>query len=155
MIEALPGEEETPAPASRIKPVVAHNARILVVDDEPTIRDLLEKVLTKMGFRVDLTADAGIALDKIHAGEIYDLIITDIRMPGMSGIELYSRIMEKAPEMKDRIVFITGDVMGVDIKTFLIQNKLPYLAKPFDIDLLKEKIGAMIEPQTENNKVES
>ena len=61
-------------------------------------------------------------------------------------------LKECSPEA---LVFITGDVMGVDIKTFLIQNKLPYLAKPFDIDLLKEKIGAMIEPQTENNKVES
>jgi CheY-like chemotaxis protein len=65
-------------------------------------------------------------------------------MPGMNGIEFYSRILEKAPAMKNKIIFITGDVMGVDIKTFLSNNNLPYLAKPFDIELLKEKTNMII-----------
>ena len=87
------------------------------------------------------------------AGVTYDVILTDVRMPGMSGIELYSRILEKMPAMKNRIIFVTGDVMGADIKVFLTQNKLPYLAKPFDIELLKEKIEViMMAGQPENDK---
>jgi PAS domain S-box-containing protein len=144
MVEALSAEEETATPTPEVKPLAAQNNKILVVDDEPTIRELLEKVLTRMGHKVDVTADAGTAMDKIYAGEAYDLIITDVRMPGMNGIELYSRILEKSPEMKNRTIFITGDVMGIDIRTFLIQNKLPYIAKPFDIVLLKEKINAIL-----------
>ena len=100
MVEALSAEEETATPTPEVKPLAAQNNKILVVDDEPTIRELLEKVLTRMGHKVDVTADAGTAMDKIYAGEAYDLIITDVRMPGMNGIELYSRILEKSPEMK-------------------------------------------------------
>jgi CheY-like chemotaxis protein len=62
----------------------------------------------------------------------------------MSGIELFRSIVEKAPSMKNRIIFITGDVMGADIKAFLTQNKLPYLAKPFNIELLKEKTDSIL-----------
>jgi CheY-like chemotaxis protein len=65
-------------------------------------------------------------------------------MPGMSGIEMYTRIIEKTPAMKNRIIFITGDVMGADIKNFLTQNGLAYLAKPFDIETLKEKINVVL-----------
>jgi CheY-like chemotaxis protein len=73
-------------------------------------------------------------------------------MPGMNGTEMYSHILEKTPEMKNRIIFITGDVMGADIKVFLTQNNLPYLAKPFDLKLLKEKIDLiMMADQLENN----
>jgi CheY-like chemotaxis protein len=72
------------------------------------------------------------------------VILTDVRMPGISGKELYSRIIEKTPEMKNNIIFITGDVMGADIKVFLTQHKLPYLAKPFDIELLKKQIDTIM-----------
>ena len=65
-------------------------------------------------------------------------------MPGMSGIELYMLILRKMPSMKNRIIFITGDVMGADIRTFLTRNELPFLAKPFDIKLLKEKINIIL-----------
>lgn len=65
-------------------------------------------------------------------------------MPGMSGTELYSRIVKKTPAMKDRIIIITGDVMGIDIKNFLTENNLPNLAKPFDIKLLKETIDTIV-----------
>jgi PAS domain S-box-containing protein len=151
MVEELASEEETPPVTPEVKPLVAQSARILVVDDEPTIRELLEKVLTRMGHKVETTGDAGTAMDKIYAGENFDVIIADVRMPGMNGIELYSRILEKSPEMKNRTIFITGDVMGIDIRTFLIQNKLPYLAKPFEIELLKEKIAAMLGEQPGND----
>ena len=115
-----------------------------MIDDEPGVRALLEKVLTQSGHSVDTIGDASKALDKLGAGLTYDVILTDVRMPGMSGIELYSLILEKMPAMKNRIIFITGDVMGTDIKAFLTQNNLPYLAKPFDIKLLKEKIASIL-----------
>ena len=74
----------------------------------------------------------------------YDAILLDIRMPGMSGTELYSHIIENMPVLKGKIIIITGDVMGPDIKDFLTKNNLPYLVKPFDIKLLKEKINEII-----------
>ena len=80
------------------------------------------------------------AVDKLNAGVKYDVILTDVRMPGMSGVELRSFIIEKMPVMKNRIIFITGDIMGTDIKNFLTQNKVAYLAKPFNIELIKKHV---------------
>ena len=130
--------------AAKVEPAAIKKGKILVVDDEHGVRTLLERVLTESGHSVDTIGDASKALDKISAGVNYDVILTDARMPGMSGTEMYSRILEKTPEMKNRIIFITGDVMGLDIKSFLVQNNLSYLAKPFDIEALKEKINSII-----------
>ena len=144
IIESLPSEVKTVSPTAKVEKLITKKGRILVVDDEPGVRALLEKVLTQSGHSVDTIDDASKALDKLDAGVSYDVILTDARMPGMSGIEMYSRIIEKTPEMKNRIIFITGDVMGADIKVFLTQNNLPYLAKPFDIELLKKQIDIII-----------
>jgi signal transduction histidine kinase/ActR/RegA family two-component response regulator len=152
IIEALPSEAVTSTLATKVEPAAIKKGKILVVDDEPGVRALLEKVLTQSGHSVDTIGDASKAIDKLDAGVIYDVILTDIRMPGMNGTEMYSHILEKTPEMKNRIIFITGDVMGADIKVFLTQNKLPYLAKPFDIELLKDKIEViMMAGQPEND----
>jgi signal transduction histidine kinase/DNA-binding response OmpR family regulator len=151
IIESLLSEDDTLSPVAKVKPDATKKGKILVIDDEPGVRALLEKVLTQSGHSVDTVSDAGKALDKLGAGETYDVILTDVRMPGMNGIELYSRILEKTPAMKNKIIFITGDVMGLDIKAFLTQNNLSYLAKPFDTPLLKEKIEIIMAGQPENN----
>jgi len=145
IIETLPSETEAATPRGTDQPLAAKQGRILVIDDEARVRTLLEKTLTRAGHAVDVIDDARAAMDKLNAGTTYDVILTDVRMPGMSGIELYSLIIRKMPEMKNRIIFITGDVIGLDIKTFLSQNNLPYLAKPFDIALLEEKICTILQ----------
>jgi CheY-like chemotaxis protein len=97
-----------------------------------------------MGHSVDVISDAGLAMQIIDAGTIYDVILADIRMPGMNGVDLCTLILRKMPEMKNRIIVITGDVMGADIKEFLKIHKLAYLAKPFDIKVLKEQVQAIV-----------
>jgi PAS domain S-box-containing protein len=120
------------------------SGRIMVVDDELPVRTLLEKVLAPMGYSIETINDADTVLNRLKAGEKYDVILLDIRMPGMSGTELYTHILETVPTLKGRIIIITGDVMGLDIKDFLTKNNLPSLAKPFDIKLLKEIIDKII-----------
>ena len=115
-----------------------------MVDDEPGVRALLDKVLTQNSYTVETITDGRILMDKLASGAKYDVILLDIRMPGMSGIELYNHILKNAPVLKGKIIIVTGDVMGQDIKDFLTKNNLPYLVKPFDIKLLKEKIADTI-----------
>jgi PAS domain S-box-containing protein len=147
----IPIVEETPIEADmknkiiQKQPYLEKSGRILVIDDEPSIRVLLEKSLTLDGYLVDVVADAGAALNKLDAGGKYDILLLDMRMAGMNGAELYAHILEKVPALKGRTIIITGDVMGTDIKSFLIKNNLPYLAKPFDINLLKKQIDIIIE----------
>jgi len=145
LIESLPSEAKTVSPSVKVETPIIKKGRILVVDDEPGVRALLDSVLRRVGYSVDTIADARKVMDIIDAGTVYDVIITDVRMPGMSGTELYTLILRKMPSMKSRIIFVTGDVMGLDIKTFLSQNNLPYLAKPFDIALLKEKVDTILQ----------
>ena len=144
IVNSLPIEAGALLPKAKNKSTGERHGRILVIDDEPVVRILLDTVLTEMGYKMDSVRDAVSAMAKLDAGVIYDVILTDVKMPGMGGIELYSRILEKTPAMKNKIMFITGDVMGIDTKTFLTQNNLTYFAKPFNIEALKEKINATV-----------
>jgi PAS domain S-box-containing protein len=145
IVESPPVEITTSNQVGTVKSTAVKKGKILVVDDEPGVRALLEKVLIPIGYQVDTINDAKIATDKLDAGEIYDVILLDLRMPGMNGKELYAHILEKTPVLKGKVVIVTGDVMGSDVKDFLAKNNLSYLAKPFDMKLLKEKIDAIVD----------
>ncbi|UCH50435.1 MAG: PAS domain S-box protein, partial [Chloroflexota bacterium] len=107
-------EKERPkrAKPTRKRKKVA-GAKILVVDDEPVVRRLLSQVLTEEGHVVEATGDAKDVLNRIK-NDSYSLILLDMRLPGMSGSELYERIKEIESSLAKRVVFITGDVMGTE-----------------------------------------
>jgi PAS domain S-box-containing protein len=142
IIASLPLDETKPL-VSEVKRGANKKIKILVMDDESAIRELLEKLFKQMGNTIDSFSDAKSAIEQLDAGTIYDVILLDIRMPGMSGEEFYTRIVKINPALKGKIIIITGDVMGPDIKDFLKKNDLPYMAKPFDIKSLKEKIDTV------------
>jgi len=116
-------------PVSRVK-------KILIVDDEPAICDICQRILTKEGFEVDIASNGKVAQDVIEEKQ-YDLCLVDIRTPAMSGKELYYWLQAKHPQLANRVIFTTGDVMGGDTKDFLGQTERPFLAKPFTPDDLK------------------
>jgi PAS domain S-box-containing protein len=105
--------------------------RILVVDDEPVVREFISKVLTEEGHQVETVDNAEDALKKVYS-KTYRIILLDIKMPGMSGIELYKRFQKMDPALARRVVFVTGDVMGARTLAFLARAKPPYITKPFD-----------------------
>jgi PAS domain S-box-containing protein len=113
---------------------------ILIVDDEPVVRELLSEILTDRGHEVETVDNATDALKKLET-ERYSLILLDIKMPSMSGIEFYGHVKDKAKSLAKRIVFITGDAMGKETWHFLRQTKAPYLTKPFDEEQLDMVIG--------------
>ena len=118
-------------------------ARILVVDDEPAVLKFLSQMLTDEGHEVDTADNADDALKKVET-ERYSLILLDIKMPGMSGIELYKRFQGIAPSLASRVVFITGDVIGTRTTAFLSKTKAPYIAKPFSTAELKKEINRIL-----------
>ena len=127
--------ESTAGEAERVA-----GARILVVDDEPAILQLLERVLTDEGHEVETTDSADGALAKINS-EQYNLILLDIKLPGMSGIELYKRIQGMAGSLASRVIFITGDTIGANTRDFLSRTRAHYITKPLDIEQLKREIN--------------
>ena len=118
-------------------------AKILVVDDEPTNCQLLTHLLGEEGYDVESTGDAETALEKIKA-ERYNLILLDIKLPGMSGIELYKNMQKTARSLARRVVFITGDAMAPDTMSFLSRTKAPHITKPFDIEKLKRTMNRIL-----------
>jgi signal transduction histidine kinase/ActR/RegA family two-component response regulator len=104
--------------------------RVLVVDDEQVILDLLSEVLSAQGHRVDTALSAKSALVKLAETD-YDMIICDVRMPGMDGSQLYEQVKKSRPELARRFVFSTGDVIGQRTREFLKDSGTDWLRKPF------------------------
>ncbi|MBM4446818.1 MAG: PAS domain S-box protein [Chloroflexi bacterium] len=125
------------------EPKKAAKGKILVVDDEPVVRRLLSQVLTEEGHEVEATDDGKDALNRIKSNR-YNLILLDIKLPGMSGSELYERIKEIAESLAQRVVFITGDVIGVDTEAFIARTGVPYIHKPFDVKKLSTEIKRLL-----------
>jgi len=109
---------------------------ILVVEDEPVISRVCSQALRGEGFEVDIAANGNIAEGMLEKKE-YDLILIDIRTPVMNGKQLYQSINDKHPDLTDRVIFTTGDLLGGDTKSFLEQSGRLFLPKPFTPDELK------------------
>ncbi len=111
--------------------------RILVVEDEPAICDICQRVLTGEGFEIDVAANGEVAQGMLKEKD-YTLCLIDIRTPVMNGKALYQSIKEKYPELVKRVIFTTGDVMSMNIESFLKQASRPFLPKPFTPDELRD-----------------
>jgi len=128
-------------PAAHEEPVIAfpaptHEApslspsSILVVEDEEMLAELVRVTLTENGHQVQVARDGQEALEKLASQE-FDLIISDIKMPGMDGQALYHELQRKFPHLTERIIFVTGDTVSQTTAEFLEETGVPVLEKPF------------------------
>lgn len=113
--------------------------RILSVEDEPSIRQVCQRVLTSQGYQVDF-AQNGVAAESMLMKADYDLLLVDIKTPVMDGKQLYRYIEKRYPKLANRVIFTTGDVIGDDTHRFLEQTGRPFLLKPFSPDELKAMV---------------
>jgi CheY-like chemotaxis protein len=128
-----------PAPMSELETPSAKPARILVVEDEEAVATMLARVLRADGHQVTVTAEGAAALTRLGT-EPFDLIVTDFKMPGMSGLEFYRSVAETHPGLAHRIIFTTGDVLSVDTRRFLAEVGAPVLRKPYSLDQARSVI---------------
>ncbi|GAM09802.1 nitrogen assimilation regulatory protein [Geobacter sp. OR-1] len=108
-------------------------SRILVADDEESMRWVLSKALKKKGFTVDLAADGEQALGMIQAGN-YDLAILDIKMPGISGLDLLDRLRDLKSDLL--VVIMTAEASMKNAVEAMKRGAYDYLTKPFDLDVI-------------------
>jgi PAS domain S-box-containing protein len=112
-------------------------SRVLILDDEPNVQDVLAKTLTRRGYMVDTVGNGEDGLARLSKNE-YDVILCDFRMPGFSGMDFYRRIQSEKPHLASKIVFITGDTANLVTRRFIEENDLTILEKPFEIpDLIQ------------------
>jgi len=110
---------------------------VLIVEDETALASAMGESFSDAGFLVDHAGDGEEAMARLEGGQ-YDVIISDLKMPRMDGIQLFGALREQHPEMAGRIMFVTGDVIGTDADRFLTDSGCRWLAKPFRLsDLLR------------------
>ena len=128
-----------PVTAATVTPQQAAqpSARVLVVEDEPALAAAVAEGLTDAGFVVDRAGDGEEALARVRARQ-YDVIVCDLKMPRLDGMQFYRAIATTSPALVRRVIFVTGDVAGTDAERFLDEAGCRWLAKPFRLgDLLR------------------
>jgi two-component system response regulator PrrA len=120
--------------------------RVLVVDDDPDTRALIWDILSEEGYDVHLCSGGERALEYLERRP-FDLILTDIKMPGMSGVELLTRIRAKAPDV--RVILITA-YASLDTAIEAVRgHAFDYLIKPFDLDDFRRRISRALDSTNE------
>lgn len=117
--------------------------RIILIDDDENILTVFGKALKQKGFDVETALSARDALTRLARGR-YDVILSDIRMPGFDGKQLFAFLDEHLPADRDRVAFLTGDIANPETSEFLQQTKVPYLVKPFSLPALLDLIDQVL-----------
>lgn len=137
----LPITERTaaapPAAAAAEDTTLFKGKRVLVVEDEVALATAVVEALGDAGFVVDRAADGEEALTSV-AQNRYDLLVCDLRMPKLDGMQFYRAMAAAAPALARRVIFVTGAVTGTDAERFLEETACRWLPKPFRLaDLLR------------------
>jgi signal transduction histidine kinase/ActR/RegA family two-component response regulator len=131
-----------PESAGALQPVCS--GRILVVEDEPSVAQLIVDVLREEGHQVEAVLESQEGLARLSRAH-YDLVVCDLRMPRLDGPAFYEALIRAGSPAQDHILFVTGDTLAPRTMQFLEKSKLPYLAKPFLVEELKLAVNRRLE----------
>ncbi|MBK7974816.1 MAG: sigma-54-dependent Fis family transcriptional regulator [Deltaproteobacteria bacterium] len=115
---------------------------VLVVDDEPPIRALCRRVLDRDGYDVEEASDGRAALELLDLGE-FDVVVTDLRMPELQGLDLLREVKARQPEVE--VIIITAHGTVHDAIEAMKQGALDFLVKPFDLEELSLSVAKALE----------
>lgn len=121
------------APAAK-----AESLRILVADDEESLRIALARFLSSEGHTVVAVGSGSEAIWRAEGDEKFDALLIDLRMPDVSGQQLFERWRRERRELSERVVFMTGDIVSADLQSFLRGSGRPYISKPFEFSAIVE-----------------
>lgn len=133
-----------PPPAESANALPA--ARILIVEDEPTVAQLLKDILTEEGHEAEATLDSQEGLTRISR-VTYDVVICDLRMPRLDGRAFFDALVRSDSPARKRVLFITGDTIARSTQEFLESTGMPHLAKPFLVEEVKLAVRRLLEAQ--------
>jgi PAS domain S-box-containing protein len=131
-------QSSAPPPAFPSQPPPARRAAILVVDDEPSLGSTIRRVLRHHDVTAVVTAQDALAL--LAAGREFDVVLSDLMMPGMSGMQFYAELLNLHPETARRVVFLTGGAFTPEANAFLDRVDNERMDKPFNSDALRKVV---------------
>jgi two-component system cell cycle sensor histidine kinase/response regulator CckA len=135
-----------PAEAAITTPPVSSQpnprGRVLVIDDEPQVGTAIRRIL--VGHDVTVATSAAAALKLLEEDRGIDLILCDLAMAGVSGREFYQRLVARAPELGDRVVFVSGGAFTPQLEAFMKEAGRPWLPKPFSANELRTYVASFL-----------
>jgi two-component system NtrC family sensor kinase len=134
------GEPSRPAPAQT-------RLMVLLVDDEPGLRKAVARYLNRSGIQVRAVADGAEALRLLRIEDV-DVIVSDVRMPGVGGRELLEALRRDRPDLVGRLLFSSGDTAAAETAELLRESGVPSITKPFDFARLEQVIRELAAPKT-------
>jgi two-component system NtrC family sensor kinase len=129
------------AAVAQVQPLGSDSLRVLVVDDEASVRVSLQRYLAGKGHQVETTASGEDALVRLK-GAKYDAVILDMRMPDLSGEQLFERLRSNDPSHAERVIFTTGDLVNEQMRRFLDGTGRPCVSKPFEFASFDQALPA-------------
>ncbi len=141
MRDARTRQRATPAPMPILEEARTPDGAlsVLLIDDEEGLRRAVLNFLKRRGMYAIAVGDGGDAL-RVLRRERFDVIVSDVRMPGMSGAEFLERLRREHPTMASRLIFTTGDTFAADTSTLLRDSGVPSLVKPYDFAQLESML---------------
>jgi CheY-like chemotaxis protein len=135
-------EAREPFPPAAAAAEEARRLRVLLVDDEAAIRRMLRRMLEPAHDVID--AEHGrAALDQLRGGADVDVVVCDLMMPGMTGMELYAHLSAERPTVARRMIFMTGGAFTARSREFIATCDRPMLQKPIDRATLRRAIASV------------
>ncbi|HLZ53532.1 MAG TPA: ATP-binding protein [Verrucomicrobiae bacterium] len=138
-----PVELEAPPELEKPNPLEGQGKRVLVIDDEKPILNLIHDDFELRGYEVEVAENGKTALSKLDHNH-FDLAFCDWKMPGLSGQQVYEQVRRTNPQFCQRIIFITGDVINDEMRHFLETEKRPCLTKPFTLSELHTTVETIL-----------
>ena len=115
-----------------------------MIDDEAALAEMICEYLNMTGHRAQFCSSTEEALALMEQAE-FDLVISDFRMPGLTGEQLFERTLDRDPDLARRMVFMTGDIIGADARRFFSTHDVPCLTKPCALPTIEQFINSRLE----------
>jgi two-component system NtrC family sensor kinase len=132
-------KSETEHPHAPAAPPEGDRLRILVVDDEASVRVALQRYFASRGHEVETTASGRDGLARLR-DSTFDAVVVDMRMPDLSGEQLYEELRARDPGHAERVVFTTGQLVEEGVRNFLTSTGRPYIPKPFEFSAFDQAL---------------
>ena len=122
--------------------------RVLIIDDDMSVRMAMARYFKRRAWDATEAVDAESAMQMLapNEGAEFDVVICDLRMPRVSGIDLYRWMVRERPDTVSRLAFSTGDAEGRDVAEFLEEASRPVLPKPFELSRLARIVDEILTP---------
>ena len=132
----LAGAETAPPPVLAPSPRAVR--RVLVIDDDPAVLQFVEDAFHGLPYKIETALGGRDGIARLSTGRLYDLVLSDMRMPDFDGSAVFRYVRQNRPELEPRLVFATGDIANPEALEFLQSSGRPVLEKPFSIYALRE-----------------